>query len=506
MLACVLMASPAIAQDLYVNNSGSPACSDATAKASNSAASPWCTIQRAAKGATFGGGTNSGEAAAAGDTVHITCGLYEATASDTSFYVALNPVNEGSSGNPIRFQAVDNAANCIRVTPEGSSGPGGSPIGSVDRDYIEWSGFTLNETDWPWDDTGGCCAFQNGLTLFHGTEGNGTIFGGIIERSTLTGTYVDGRDGDNYTGIRIQGASATIQNNTIQDFGQAGHNNSCTTWYFGVSMVVQHNILQRCGAGIYAKNNADLAAGTSQHIIRYNYIAPNSVGIYCFQNCNGTALLPILIYQNIINFDVEGLCTTDACWAFVIGGQGNVQDPSHVHVVNNTTFGQNPNSESAFLFMQAQQANVAHKIYNNISQDTFFGVSGAVAGDIATTTIQFEHTIFYQATTWATWTGIGTINLATWRTTYTQDDTAPDGSESDPLFVTAGSDFHLQGGSFALTQGRVIDSIGGVDGATIPAGAYITGDECIGVDLDGDCQDPPPPAAAGPIRIRTVGL
>lgn len=512
LLVALLYACPVDAANLYVNNSGSPSCSDATAKASNSEASPWCTIERARKGATFGSGADSAQAASAGDTVHITCGVYEATASDTAFYVALNPVNEGSSGNPIRFQAVNNQAACIRITVRSGTGPGGSPIGSVDNDYIEWAGFTLNETDWPWDDTGGCCAFQNGQVLFHGT--GAAIVGGKIELSTLTGSFIDGRDGDNYTGIRIHSASATIQNNTVQDFGQGGHNNSCTTWYFGVSMVVRHNVFSRCGAGIYAKNNSGLSAGTSQHIIEFNYFAPNTVGIYCLQNCNGTALLPILIDRNVFVM-TSSLCATDACHAVILVGLGDAQDPSHVHVVNNTIYGPNENGEAACFRVGPQQAAVAHKIYNNICSTAIQGViadGGADAGDIATTIILFEHQVWYSISgTLAAWSGIGNINLATWKATYAQDNTSPAAITTDPVFVAAGTDFRLctgagapsvscAGASNALTQGRVLDSIGGSDGSTIPAGAYLTNLECIG--LEASCAA----SSTGPIRIRRVGV
>lgn len=500
VLLAVLWALPAQAQNLYVNNSGSPACSDATSKASNSAASPWCTINRAAKGAAFGSGDNSGEAASAGNTVHITCGTYQATASDESFYIALNPVNEGSSGSPIRFQAVANAADCIRITPHaGGATAGGSPIGSEDRDYIEWSGFTLNETDWPWDNTGGCCAYQNGQVGFFGDP---ATTGGLIERSTLTGSYVTGRDGDNYTGIRFNGAQATIRNNVIQDFGQSGHNNSCITSYFGVSIVIENNNLLRCGAGIYFKNNSLMAAGTSGHTVRYNYFEPNSYGIYCLQNCNGTSGTPVMIYQNIIVGGDDSCLMIDR-----LGGGAEAQDPQYVKFLSNVCTGQ---SAQAFQFNGPIKTAASLEYWNNIITEqalTTMADAGASGADLVTSKILYEHNLYDNFSTFASWQGIGTISLATWIATYAEDDTTPVGIDSDPLFVNpAADDYHLQSsGQAALTQGRAIYGVGGADGTTIPAGAYITGAECIGRDLDGDCEDPEP-ATAGPIRLRRSGL
>jgi len=62
------------AKDLYVNNSGSPACSDSTSYAANDSAHPWCTIGRAAWGSLDPNGHNAAEAAQAGDTIRIAAG------------------------------------------------------------------------------------------------------------------------------------------------------------------------------------------------------------------------------------------------------------------------------------------------------------------------------------------------------------------------------------------------------------------------------------------------
>lgn len=80
--------------------------------------------------------------------------------------------------------------------------------------------------------------------------------------------------------------------------------------------------------------------------------------------------------------------------------------------------------------------------------------------------------------------GSTTVTLANWKLTpYFHDAVSPAGSSSDPLFVSAGSNFRLQVGSYALTQGRVTNGIGGTNGDTIPAGCYVTGGEDIGLEV-----------------------
>jgi hypothetical protein len=97
----------------------------------------------------------------------------------------------------------------------------------------------------------------------------------------------------------------------------------------------------------------------------------------------------------------------------------------------------------------------------------------------------FQHNLYYNTTTqwcpesrpcqdWTVWTG-----------TWAQDRVVPQGINGvDPLFVSvATGDFRLQAGSPARTLGVDIldlDSDGSTTGI-IPAGAYVTGDEIIGL-------------------------
>lgn len=458
--------------DLYVNGAtGDDSRSKATAQNS---ATPWASIHRAAKGATFGGGTDSGEAAAAGDTVRIAAGIYEAVASDEVFYVALNPVNEGTEGNPIRFQAVDNARDAIRIVPHAGGDPaGGSAIGSVQKDWIEWAGFDLRESDWPFASDHN---FQNGLALF---QGDPFIEGVLCERSKFTGNATDTHDGDNYSGLRIHGViGGIVRNCHFLDWGITDENTTGSTWYFGSELIYEHNLFQNSGCGVYMKNNSLLSVDPSFSILRLNLFENCYYGIIPFQSANGTDLDPIVISQNIFSGGNYGVK--------VSAQSTDIENSTHVKVVSNTFFNQ---AENAIAIAGKPLANASHEFFNNIISTTPVAVGGSAgveASDLVTSKVLFEHNVYDEVADISQWTGIGDIDLATWRTTYGEDDTAPDGVEVDPLFVNTGAgDLHLQAGSPVLTQGRAIYDVGGADGTTIPAGAYITGDEVIGL-TDGD--------------------
>jgi hypothetical protein len=73
--------------------------------------------------------------------------------------------------------------------------------------------------------------------------------------------------------------------------------------------------------------------------------------------------------------------------------------------------------------------------------------------------------------------------LATWKATYGQDSSSPAAITNNPLFVSyATNNFKLQAGSPALILGIDILDLDrdGATNDTIPAGAYITGNEIIG--------------------------
>ncbi|MCU0736716.1 MAG: hypothetical protein MUF20_14595, partial [Methylotetracoccus sp.] len=135
----ILTASFADAKVLYVDrNSGN----DATTYEANSATSPWRTIGRAAWGSTTRSSPNASQAARAGDTVIIRAGTYSTAGSGLRYDPAYNPANSGTAAQPIVFQA----EGTVTLTLSSSRGP---VIGSNERNYITWKGFTINEANAP---------------------------------------------------------------------------------------------------------------------------------------------------------------------------------------------------------------------------------------------------------------------------------------------------------------------------------------------------------------------
>ena len=147
-LFLLIFSLPVAAKSLYVNNSGSPACSDATAYADNTASAPWCSLLRATWGNTTRTDPSTpSEAARAGDTVYVTAGTYR-TASYFSVTPVYQPANSGAPGSPIVFQATGTVTLTTTHAPAVEPWGTGSPIiGSELKDYIVWDGFTINQHD-----------------------------------------------------------------------------------------------------------------------------------------------------------------------------------------------------------------------------------------------------------------------------------------------------------------------------------------------------------------------
>lgn len=457
--------------------------SDATSKASNAIGSPWASLHRAMYGATFGGGTNSGEAAAAGDTVIIDPSfVYEAIADEASFYIALNPFNQGTVGNPIRFQAPSNARDLIRIVPRSGSGTGGSIIGSADREYIELSGFDLNETDWPWN---GAFDTQNGKAGFFGVT-----TGCLIEKSKFTGNNVADRSGDNYVEIRTNNANdITIRNcdflnhglNIPEEDGGCDESNACITSYATMRMVIENNRMLGTQCGIYLKGNPSELTTNHGHIVRKNWINAYNTGfgIIAFENAVGTSGLPISIYKNVIKASARQLSITDIGFSSAV----------HIHWINNTLIN---STNGAPFFINGNSPDNAGLVWkNNIIYSPAdsaiyypFGSADGYETDRNLWDRNMYHNVPGHFVVWA-----ANINFATWQGLGQDVNSVQD----DPEFVDPGEDdYRLQVGSPARTLGRVVDNIGGTTGDVCRIGAYMDDDDIIGLTD----EDEEPPASA----------
>ena len=465
----LVMPLAAEAKTLYVNAATG---NDATTYAANSEATPWRSIGRAAAGSTDRLSSNANEAARAGDVVLISGGTYVTIGNLTGGGfgrqdVAYNPVNNGAAGNPIRFECT---ATC-QLTFSSGAGP---MIGSMDRNYIEWSGFTINEATAPSrGDTGPVTFFR--------------AVGGSIENSTLIGNpnWTE-RVGDNYTGVRLEDAMGVrIAGNRIRDFGgQTGdRNHAGIETYRSAPLLIENNEIVNCGSGIYLKAYANVVQ-TGR--VRYNAILNNRYGINVLLQ-PFTSAQPMLIYQNIFTGNREaGLWInafnngdTDAKWIRFFNNT-LVNNASAVATYNWAAFPAGAN----LLFWN----NIMAGTGNRVRQDNTDAV-----GSNQKDRHDFDRNLYETATievggaarTMAYWQGLG------------QDTSAV---VAGPGFVNA-SDYHLTPGSPARTVGRALYGIGGGSGTVVPAGAYITGNEMIGAAGGAPSSQLP----SAPTGLRIIG-
>jgi Right handed beta helix region len=449
ILAC--LAHQSEAKTLYVDGARG---NDATTYAANSSSTPWRTIGRAAWGSANRNSPNKDEAAKAGDTVRIAAGTYVTTGTNYRFGPAYNPVNSGEAGRPIRFEG----DGPVILTFSSGAGP---MVGADTRNHIEWSGFTISEKSAP-------SVSDTGQVVFL------AAVGGAIENSVLTGNAnSSARNGDNYSGVRVHGSRGIrIVNNLITDYGgQSGdENHNGIETYFAGDLLVEHNEISNCGVGIYLKANFPT---TGQQDIRFNVIQQNAqYGIQHFRSPYSAATR-LLISQNIVrNNRLAGVRVHGF-------GSGAVTDePQHAKIVNNTFVN---NGEGGFSTGSAGAppvANAGHVFVNNIVAQ-----KGGVAvvfehaqSHLAKTKYDFGRNVYSGFSMFGSLSG-DDVDFGAWRKAG-QD---VDSLTLNALFVNESSgDYRLRTGTAALKVGRASHGVGGDDGLTIPAGAYITGAEVIG--------------------------
>lgn len=480
-LAFLSLTTPVAAADLCV----CPASSgdDSTVKASisysagNFAGSTcWTTIGRAFWGNASRSSPNTAQAAAAGDTVYICAGTYSVGAGlNAALQVTLGPVNSGTSGNPITFRGrieepdeEGSTADSVILQLTSDQGP---VIGTDGQNYITVEGFYIDEVNAvPWPDTG--------PILLHNTTGSRAQF------NEVKGIHVT--PADNHNGIRFQACTGcSINNNRIRNIGSGGgtpvfgQNDAGIMSYDGFQTTVENNLIYNVGAGIFIKGEHPGDPVQGSNVIRYNRIRAADVsGIRILDSQND------LIYQNIIS-DIRGPGAS-ACLHVGFGTSG-----PNLSFINNTCY------DVGFMVrhQNADQHEDTITFKNNIVQLADYGT--AILDGVNTDSTHVYDRNVYRTISTAIYSGLaGDLTLTQWQASpFFQD---ANSVTTDPqLEDPANDDFHLEPGSPALTLGRVVFSIGGTNGDTIPVGAYITGSEVIGIDGGGAA-----PAAAASRRSK----
>lgn len=456
----VLAAAPAHGATLHVCTTGN----DATPKARNDARTPWATIGRAAWGSVNRAAPNAAEAAAAGDTVVICAGTYATAGTGDRSEPAYNPVNQGTRTQPIVFRA----DGVVTLTLSGSAGP---VIGALGRDYIWWKGFTIHEATAPG-------VPDTGPVVFFSTTGSG------VESCVIDGNgRQNTREPTNHTGVRIERSSqVTVRHNVLRNIDTIANvaNAAGVQVYYSGNLVIEHNEIHGAGSGIFLKaafNDPESPNISGPITIRFNLIHDSAYGIIVHRS-PARAAAATRIYQNVI----RGATTAGIrFWTFSPSGNA-ATEPTNAWVVNNTIVG----SGIGIVIANEQLIpHAGHRVWNNIVADT---ATAAVshAGPAATLTpdrIDFEHNVYHRARAMAQ-VGETRYTLSSWQSTFLQDASAAAATDRDPMFVDPGKmDFRLRPRSPALTLGVDMLDLNGDGRVTdaIPAGAYVTGTEVVGI-------------------------
>lgn len=228
------------------------ATSDADGSGDGSAEQPWTLHQAMAD-------------AQPGDVVVVSPGVYTATGTGTRYTPAWNPARSGSEDAPIVFcaeyPAVHNDSNRTELRHDGTD-EGGPTFGTLERDWIVWDGFYVDEAmSASRPDTGPVGVWGSE----HVTIARSVIQGATIERA------------DNHNGIRLEFARhVRIVDNLItgvDDVEMRNRNHAAIMTYDSSFITIEHNEITDCHAGMYLKgDHADDGAPNGAYTVRFNHV------------------------------------------------------------------------------------------------------------------------------------------------------------------------------------------------------------------------------------------
>jgi parallel beta-helix repeat protein len=445
------------AKTLYVN---SVTGNDSITYAKNSQSNAWRTIGRASWGSTSYSSSNANQAARAGDTVIVAAGTYWEGGDPQGgrFSVSLNPVNNGTSGSPITFRGEGTVYIRILASYRGAM------IGCSSRDYIIWDHFVI-------DDYYGGSTSDTGPVVFFTSNHCQLINSEVIAHR---GSYYHGYSifDANYRGISLEPAYfTTIRNNRIHGFnGAAGGIIS----YDSDDNIIEHNEVYDSKLGIYFKG-MHTGYTMARNIIRFNYVHD------CTRGIQTESTQDTLIYQNVVvNSSSAGL------YAGALGG------PTRSRFINNTVY---QSAEGSAFLIETNMREV--EFQNNIFSNAPTAFSSWTTANPGLQSFTANRNLYFNQSTHAGYAS-ASVSFSSMQSTYGKDINSISGQ--NPRFVSpanSGGDFHLQSGSPALTLGLDVLDLNHNGSVTdlVPAGAYVTGTEVIGL-LSGssDVSAPAPPS------------
>lgn len=438
----ILVTGLSEAKQLYVDVASG---NDDVTYANNSVATPWQSIGRAVWGNSTRSSPVTSQAAQAGDVVNVSAGIYTTTQMSGERWIpAYNPVNSGTSVNPILIQA-----NGVVTLRSNSSNGGGPIIGAQGRSYIVWDGFYLDEPNLQ-------TVSDTAPVVIWGSD-NVTI-----QNVTINGKTVGWND--NHNGIRVEDSTnSLIRNNRIYGIRNGGNNGNgaAIMIYTSSNITFEHNEIYNSGVGIFIKGR-----NPGPFTVRYNSIYDIDFGgIIIGQVGTSEAQHGARIYQNIIKDTAE-------CMTFV--GYDN-NSPANIDIVNNTI----DNCSNGGLLLRPSTAGFLNiVIKNNIITNSTRGIQAEDISDLSALT--FSNNLYSGNNTHSRLMYTN-YTFSTWRSNLNKDTVGS--IQTSPLYVDESTDdFRLSGSSPAVDSGvDVLNLLGAGVNGPINMGAYITGAETIGL-------------------------
>lgn len=477
LLCLLLLTQEMAAKSLYVdvNNTN---CSDSTTYNNNTEILPWCSLGRAVWGNSNMNTPSTSQAAQAGDVVLVAEGIYATDNSTNSRFTPIyNPVNNGSSGNPITIQG----QGVVFLRANNGAQP---IIGTFERSYIVWDGFVLNETYIePHSDTGPLVVWNSEFIT--------------IRNMQITGQAPSYQD--NHNGIRIEGSeNINIQNNIINNYDDylpgmdMGMNNACFMAYESANVLIEHNECHDSTTGFFIKGDHNTTSvDLKSFTIRYNYIhdVQNAIqfGVHTgASDCSDATE----VYQNlIVNASLGGVV--------FIGYDNNT--PACVTVANNTMVNIGDSSEAGGILFRPEFGSCRGlRFHNNLITESRAAVISWDPSFIDEPDTTFSHNNYYDNDTVAYISQARTLQY--WQTNYSNDNNT---IEVDPQYTDANNGDYRTNNA-ALNVGLDILDLDNdeLTNDAITIGAYITGNENIGLTDTLPDPYPAPPNPPSNIIIR----
>jgi len=365
---------PASAQTtLYVNATTG---NDSVSRASNSAATPWRSIGRAAWGSTNRSAPSSAEAAQAGDTVNVAGGTYDFSGTVVDrFTPVYNTVNNGTVANPITFACI---GNCTLAAPSAYS----PVIGSSGRNYVKWFADVTLGHSWQIQ----CYGLVGGTPPSTSVRTKSDAGPVVCHASTgcwIEGAVIDGGRGidyvDNWNAIRLENCtSSTIRNNTAANFtrdisvGITNHNQSIITLYGSLNSLIENNIGTNAGAGVYFKDTSTTNPQRGD-IVRFNR----------FDTVNEVIAFSIITSEDR-NFVYQNVGTNGRLGLAVVGG-----GLSNDWIFNNTFY------RMTVSAIALNTNGSGGRIWNNICLECDTIITISAGSMVPETVADLEHNVYF---------------------------------------------------------------------------------------------------------------